>query len=102
MLLPEFYFNHAEEFVNILDQKKKSDRGLIFEKDVIIGWTNPIMVLALSIEILNSLTSQFRSLALRTNKLREELITYFTGVYTKFYYPEEVEVLFLINGQSFA
>ena len=51
------------------------------------------MVMVLCVEILDFMTAQFRSLSLRTEKVRDEIIDNFVGIYNEFYYPSEVEVL---------
>ena len=66
---------------------------MIFSKEVMVSWSNPLMVLALSVDILARLTLEFRSLSIRIIKVREEIIENFVGIFSEYYYPAEVEVL---------
>lgn len=94
ILLPEFSFLHTEEFLNILEKSaEQSEEDELFSKGNVIRWSNPLMVMALSVEILSNLNEEFRSLSLRLSKVREDIITTFVGIYSEFYFPDEVEVL---------
>jgi len=52
MLVSEARFHHAEEFVNILETAGETDKSHIFNVDTIISWSNPIMVLVLTVDVL--------------------------------------------------
>ena len=51
---PDFHYKHAEAFVSMAESfaKKETSR---FDFDVIISWSNPLMVLVLSVDILYKL-----------------------------------------------
>lgn len=66
---------------------------VIKEDSVSLRWSNPLMVMVLSLDILQKLKLQFRSLSLRINEVTDNLRKGFVDIYENFDNPEKLEVL---------
>ena len=59
MLSDEFHFRHAEFFVTFLEQNAVNNPSLLTRQ------TNPLMLLVLTVDVLQTMHRNFRSLTLR-------------------------------------
>ena len=58
-LLPEFHFKHADELIAIFETLSKAVNQ---PNGILLRWSNPLMVMVLSLDILYKVRDQFRSL----------------------------------------
>ena len=89
-LQPEFHFKHADEFVAIFETLTDAVNQ---PNGVLLRWSNPLMVMVLSLDVLYKLKDQFRSLALRANAVCDKMRKTFIKIYENYYEPEKVEIL---------
>ena len=73
---PDFHYKHAEAYVSLMESFIK-DASREADYNVAYSWSNPLMVLVFSVDILYKLKDQFRSLSLRIDQVSEELIDTF-------------------------
>ena len=60
---------------------------------MLLRWSNPLMVMVLSLDILERLAGQFRSLSLRANAVSDHIREMFINIYENYYEPEKIEIL---------
>lgn len=63
------------------------------ENNVALKWSNPLMVVVLSLDILYKLQNMFRSLSIRIAGVCEKLRKSSVKIYSNYEDPEKMEVL---------
>ena len=66
---------------------------MMSENNVALKWSNPLMVMVLSLDILYKLQNMFRSLTIRIAGVCEKLRNASIKIYSNFEDPEKMEVL---------
>ena len=89
-LQSELIFKDANTLLTLFEDLKAE---VIKEDSVSLRWSNPLMVMVLSLDILQKLKLQFRSLSLRINEVTDNVRTGFVEIYENFDNPEKLEVL---------
>lgn len=69
-LQPSFYFRHADELVEILEEQR---RKALKMGGFVLGNTNPMMIMVVLTQILNEFKAQFRSLILRIDFINDDI-----------------------------
>ena len=83
-LQPEFHFKHADDLIAIfetLQQAVKKPNGII------LRWSNPLMVMVMSLDLIYKVRDQFRSLSLRAAAISDNMRETFIQIYENFYEP---------------
>ena len=88
--MPEFHFKHADELIAIFETLSKAVNQ---PNGILLRWSNPLMVMVLSLDILYKVRDQFRSLSLRASAVIDAMQGTFIKIYENYYEPEKVEVL---------
>ena len=86
-LQPSFQFNHAEVFVDNLE--RLLDRA---EDNAFLAWSNPLMVMVLTLDVLFKLRGNHGSLSLRINSACDKIKDIFYKIYENYYEPESVKI----------
>ena len=89
-LQSELRFEDANKMLTLFENLKSE---VIKEDSVSLRWSNPLMVMVLSLDILKNLKQQFRSLSLRINEVTDNVRKSFVDIYENFDSPEKLEVL---------
>ena len=65
--MPSFNFTHAEQFVTNIEHlvPKVNDEGAL------LRWSNPLMVMVLSLDVLYKIKDSFRSLSIRVSSVTD-------------------------------
>ena len=75
-LQPDFLFIHAENLLEFLENFVKD-----IHKAKTIPWSNPLMVMVLTLDLLYKIDVQFNSLTLRVNDLSDRVKDFFIQMY---------------------
>ena len=81
---------HAESFVTTIESLKLA---ILTQDSVMQRWSDPLMVMVLTMDLLGKLRSEYNSLDLRIQILEAELATLFTSIYGTYPYPARMEIL---------
>ena len=90
-MLPSFLFTHAEQLVSILEKLE----GKITDEAALLRWSNPLMVMVLSLDVLYKIRDSFRSLSIRVNSVTDQITSTYIKIYENYYDPERVQVQLL-------
>ena len=62
----------------------------INDEGALLRWSNPLMVMVLSLDVLYKINSNFRSLSIRVSSVTDLIKESFINVYESYYDPERV------------
>lgn len=88
--MPEFNFRNADELLAIFESLEEA---AMKPDGVALRWSNPLMVMVLSLDILYVIKKQFRSLTLRVNDVIDKVRSSFIKIYENYEDPEKLEIL---------
>ena len=86
-LQPSLQFNHAEIFVDNLERLVEK-----IEDNAFLAWSNPLMVMVLTLDVLYKLRNNHGSLSLRINSVVDQLKDIFSKIYENYYEPERIKI----------